>query len=100
MNVSGTLEIEVSSVDEWNKAFDYADGLGLSLHSTGVYGVWWGAAQRRDLTHESVNVVGVEDFGPNDYFELEVNGGEGRYEPFTGEHEPNGSIILEFIGNA
>jgi len=100
MNVTGTIEIEVKSVDEWHKAFDYADGLGLRLHSTGVYGVWWGASHRVDLTHKSVNVADVEGFGPNDYFEFEIDGETGRYEPFVGEHETNGSIILEFVGTA
>jgi len=99
MNVTGRLEIEVSSADEWHMAFDYADGLGLTVHSVGVYGTWWGAAQKKNLTPEAVNVVGVESVGPGDYFELEVNAEKGRYEPFTGEHEDNGSVIIEFVGH-
>jgi hypothetical protein len=102
MNVTGTLEIEVSSVDEWHMAFDYADGLGLNFHSSGVYGTWRRVKGRMNLnlTSEDVNVTSAETGYPGRFvFDFPQESRGGGYKPVKGtDDHPDGSIILEFTG--
>jgi len=103
MNVNGSLDIAVASVAEWERAFNYADGLGLTLRATTVTGTWWGPAQRHDLTDEPVNITGTEHgLGATDdtfRFELPENDvleREHGFVPFVQDDERNGEILLEF----